>query len=242
VRILGNRAVLAVDQDALGRMATLLRRSAASDVLIKPLHDGGYAVAVLNRGTATLPARLRPADLGFVARACRFDARNLWSGGHQAGVAALRADIAAHDTAIWTIRPDAACGTPARMGAITRILPGPSDDADHPGVSRYTRCLAAPGEVTTCAGTAAESWEVMGNGALRSGGKCLAQRGGRAGLAICNSAADQAWRYDVAGRLINSASGQCLTGSARGALSVAACGDNPPSQIWSLPNYAGAHD
>ncbi|MGA9369952.1 MAG: glycoside hydrolase family 27 protein, partial [Steroidobacteraceae bacterium] len=40
VHILGNRAVLAVDQDPLGRMATLLRRSASSDVLIKPLRDG----------------------------------------------------------------------------------------------------------------------------------------------------------------------------------------------------------
>ena len=236
VRILGNRAVLSVDQDPLGRMATLLSRSAASDVLIKPLHDGGYAVAVLNRGTAALPERLRPADLGFVASACRFDARNLWSGERQPAVAALRADIAAHDTAIWTIRPNAACGMPARIGTITRVLPSPTDDADHPDASRYTRCLAAPGAVEPCAGTAAESWEVMSNGALRSGGKCLAQKGGRAVLAACSSATDQAWHYDVLGKLINSASGQCLTGSARGALSVAACGNNPPSQIWSLPN------
>ena len=91
VRILGNRAVLAVDQDPLGRMATLLRRSASSDVLIKPLHDGGYAVAVLNRSTTELPARLNAADLGFEGGACRFDARNLWSGEHQTAVAALRA-------------------------------------------------------------------------------------------------------------------------------------------------------
>ncbi|HUN71846.1 MAG TPA: alpha-galactosidase [Steroidobacteraceae bacterium] len=242
VRILGNRAVLSVDQDPLGRMATLLRRSASSDLLIKPLQGGAYAVAMLNRSTAAVPARLRPADLGFGGRACRFDAHDLWSGRLHAAVSVLRADIAAHDTAIWTIRPQAACGAPARIGAITRVLPSPTDDDEHPPASRYTRCLAAPGSVEVCGGTRAESWEVMRDGALRSGGRCLQQKGGKAILAACSAAADQAWRYDLPGRLINSASGRCLTGSNDGTLSVAACGNNPPSQIWSLPNDMSMHD
>ncbi|HUA24439.1 MAG TPA: ricin-type beta-trefoil lectin domain protein [Steroidobacteraceae bacterium] len=235
VRILGNRAVLSVDQDPLGRMATLLSRSVSSDVLIKPLHAGGYAVAELNRSTRELPARLTAADLGFGAGACRFDALDLWTGRRQTGVAALRAHIAAHDTAIWTIRPGAACGTRARIGTITRVLPGPNDDETHPPASRYTRCLAAPGKVAHCTGTAADSWEVMSNGALRSGDKCLAQKGGRAVIAACDSSADQTWQQDLPGRIINSASHQCLTGSTGGALSVAACGNNPPTQIWALP-------
>ncbi|HEX4268128.1 MAG TPA: ricin-type beta-trefoil lectin domain protein [Steroidobacteraceae bacterium] len=242
VRILGNRAVLSVDQDPLGRMATLLRRSASSDVLIKPLRGAGYAVAVLNRSAAALPARLTPADLGFGGSACRFDASNLWSGGHQTAVTALRAHIAAHDTAIWTIRPNSACGTPARIGAITRVLPSPTDDDNHPNAGRYTRCVAAPGTVQPCTGSSAESWEVQADGALRSGGKCLQQKGDRAVLAACSSGADQAWHYDLLGRLINSASRRCLTGSASGALSVAACGNNPPSQIWGLPNDLSVSD
>jgi alpha-galactosidase len=242
IRILGNHAVLAVDQDPLGRMATLLRRTASSDVLIKPLHDGGYAVAVLNRGSAALPVRLSAADLGFEADACRFDTTDLWSGEHQAAVATLHAHIAAHDTAIWTMRLHAACGSRARIGTITRVLPGPNDDETHPNADHYTRCLVAPGAVEHCAGTRAQSWEVMSDGALRSGGKCLAQKSGRANVAACDSTADQIWRYDVLGRLINSASRQCLTGSTAGALSVEPCGDNPASQIWGLPDDASAHD
>jgi alpha-galactosidase len=241
VRILGNRAVLAVDQDPLGRMANLLRRDGSRDVLLKPLR-GGYAVAVLNRSATVLPVRLNPTDLGFGSGGCSFDARNLWSGAHQPAATALRADVASHDTAIWTIRPNAACGTPARIGTITRILPGPSDDENHPNASHYTRCLAASGAAERCAGSSAESWEVMRGGALRSAGKCLQQTGARAALAACNSAADQAWRYDVLGRLINSASGQCLTGATDGALSVTACGNNPPSQIWGLPNAISVRD
>jgi hypothetical protein len=210
-------------------------------VLLKPLR-GGYAVAVLNRSATVLPVRLNPTDLGFGSGGCSFDARNLWSGAHQPAATALRADVASHDTAIWTIRPNAACGTPARIGTITRILPGPSDDENHPNASHYTRCLAASGAAERCAGSSAESWEVMRGGALRSAGKCLQQTGARAALAACNSAADQAWRYDVLGRLINSASGQCLTGATDGALSVTACGNNPPSQIWGLPNAISVRD
>jgi alpha-galactosidase len=243
VHILGNRAVLSVDQDRGGRMANLLRRTSGSDVLMKPLQGGVYAVAVLNRGAATLPVQLTPADLGFERSGCRFDVRNLWSGAHQPGLATLHTDVASHDTAIWTIRPNAACGAPARIGTITRIVPSPADaNQANPDVARYTRCLAASGAVEACSGTAAQTWEVARNGALRSGGKCLAQQGDRAVLAACDSAADQIWHYDVLGRVINSASRQCLTGPAQGALSVSACGNNLPSQIWSLPNGMTVHD
>ena len=236
LHILGNRAVLAVDQDPLGRMATLLRRNPVSDVLMKPLQNGGYAVAVLNRGAAALPVRLLPADLGFAGSGCRFDARFLWSGAHQPALAALRADVGAHDTAIWTIRPSAACGTPARIGTVTRILQSLADaNRATPDLTRYTLCLAASGVAEQCAGTAAETWEVTDGGALRSGGKCLAQKGDRAILSACSSAADQAWQYDLRGQLVNAASRLCLTGPTRGALEVKACGNNLPSQIWSLP-------
>jgi len=227
---------LSVDQDPQGRMATLLRRNPASDVLMKPLRDGDYAVAVLNRSTAALPVRLLPADLGFEGSGCRFDARFLWSGAHQPALGALRAEVAAHDTAIWTIRPDAACGTPARIGTVTRILQSLADaNRATPDLTRYTLCLAASGVAEQCAGTAGETWEITGDRALRSGGKCLAQQGDRAVLTACRSAADQAWQYDLRGQLVNSASRLCLTGPAHGALAVKACGNNLPSQIWSLP-------
>lgn len=236
LRILGNRAVLSVDQDPLGRMATLLRRSPASDLLLKPLQDGDYAVAVLNRSSAALPVRLLPADLGFAGTGCRFDARLLWSGAHQPALDALRADVAAHDTAIWTIRPSAACGKPARVGTVTRILQSVADaNRATPDLTRYTACLAASGVAEQCTAATGETWEVTAAGALRSEGKCLAQKGDRAVLAACGSTVDQTWQYDLHGQLVNSASHLCLTGPMHGALGVKACGNNLPSQIWSLP-------
>jgi alpha-galactosidase len=231
--VLGDRAVLSVDQDPLGRMATLVRRSAAMDVLLKPLQGGDYAVAVLNRSPAALHTELAARDLGFAGGLCRFEVQDLWSGAGQASVAAFGADIQAHDTGIWKIRPSAACGTPARVGAITRIVPNVPDDRRDS--QDYTRCLASPGTVRPCEGTAAETWQIMADGTLRSGQECLTQIGGRAALKSCGSADRQRWRYALSGNLINRSTHLCLTGPTSGALAVRACGHNLASQVWALP-------
>ena len=233
IRILGNRAVLAVDQDPLGQMATLLRRSPAQDVLMKPLSGGRYAVAVLNRSAAPLQVLLRPRTLGFSAGACRFESVDLWTGSRRSGAQDLAARIGAHDTQIWTIQPSAACAVPARMGAITRIRPNVAHNDRT--AEAYTRCLAAPGAVGKCTGSAAQRWRVLPSGALRSGGQCLAQVGQRARLGACVTSALQRWRYTLPGNLINQSTHECLTGPASGALTVRTCGHNLASQVWTVP-------
>ena len=231
--ILGNQAVLSVDQDPLGVMAILERRSPSSDVLMKPLQNGDYALAVLNRSSAALHVHLLPGELGFGAT-CRLDVHDLWNGVQHASLGALDAEIGAHDTNIWKVRPAHGCGTPARIGVITRIVPEvpqmPEDVAD------YTRCLAAPGRAEPCAGTASETWRITSDGALQSGQECLTQSRGRAALAKCRSTDTQRWRYTLPGNLINRASDLCLTAPTSGELTVQACGHNLASQIWALPN------
>ena len=233
IRVLSNRAVLAVDQDPLGRMATLLRRSPRQDWLLKPLQGGRYAVAVLNRSPAAIHVRLRPESLGFAGEACRFEAVNLWSGGRTAGARSLAAEIGAHDTQIWTIRPAAACGTAARVGVISRIRPRlPRSERT---AAAYTRCVTAPGSVGECTGGAAQRWRVTSGGALKSRGRCLTQLGVRVRLAACRVSAAQHWRYSLLGNLVNQSTHQCLTGRSNGPLSAGACGENLPSQVWSVP-------
>jgi len=234
IGVLGNRAVLAVDQDPLGRMATLVRRSAAMDLLLKPLQGGEYAVAVLNRGPTTLRIGLAPRDLGFAGDRCRLEVRDLWTGIQHASAADLGGQIQAHDTDIWKIRPTADCGTPARIGVITRIVPNvPESRQDS---QDYTRCLAAPGTVRPCEGTAAETWRITPDGTLHSGQECLTQIGDRAALSKCAAGDSQRWRYTLPGNLVNRSSHLCLTGAADGRLGVGACGHNLAAQIWALPN------
>ena len=237
--ILGNKAIIAVDQDPLGRMATLVRRTPVMDVLFKPLTSGDDAVAVLNRGEAPAKVDLHPADLGFAASSgCTLDAKDLWNGKEQSSVSALQTEVASHDTAIWRIHPSAQCGKPSRTGTIT--LTANVRSQKH-SIDGYARCLASPGSVETCVGTAAERWIVTPGAALRSSdGECLALAKGKPVLEACRPAESQRWRYTLKGNLINAARHHCL--SAAGAetgsqtLVMQPCGHNLPNQIWSLPN------
>lgn len=230
IAILGNKAVISVDQDPLGRMATLVRRSPSYDVLFKQLRDGNYAVAVLNRGTSPLNMSLHPGELGFAGPNCRLTEQDLWTGASTQAASALHAQIAPHDTAIWKVRPSSACGAPMRTGTITRILPG----ARHNPVS-YTRCLASPGVIQACSGAPSETWTVTQSGALQSSGECLAEKGGMAHAEPCRSQAAQHWTYTRSGNLINRKDHLCLTGSQAHGLNLRSCGHNLATQIWSLP-------
>ena len=258
LKILGNKDVIAVDQDALGRQANLLRRGAGIDVLIKPLSSSGtYAVAVFNHGDTLAAVDLRPADLGFYGTPCDMQARDLWTGEAASGSAQLNARVAPHDTAIWKITPGAKCGTATRQGAITRIIPDGPDATHNPG--EYTRCLSTAGTADKCAGTSSESWQVLPDGRLRSGNQCISVSGSQIQMSSCGTTAPEYWHYDLLGRLINRATHQCLTAAdgpaanspaadspaadgpaadgpaADRRLSVATCKHNPASQIWSLP-------
>jgi alpha-galactosidase len=233
VATLSKPAILAIDQDPLGRMATLVRRSAVMDILFKPLKGGDYAIAVLNRSTQPLPIKLAPSDFGFAANAgCGLDAQNLWSGMQQSFASALQASVAPHDTQIWRIHATAACRPPARIGVITMI--SGENNQDVLSIDRYSRCLAAPGRVQGCAGTTAESWTVTTDGALASGGRCLAVVDGKPAMQPCASGSAQHWNYRLSGNLVSDEH-KCLTGGPKG-LSVEVCGHNRPDQIWSLPN------
>jgi alpha-galactosidase len=243
IAILSNKAILAVDQDPLGKTATLVRRSPVMDVLFKKLSGRDYAVAALNRGTSPIQLSLSPADLGFAANAgCRLDAQNLWDGAH---ASTLKADIASHDTVIWRIRPTSACRTPTRTGDIVMVVapkrrqPGEHGPRRRPDISEYSRCLAAPGSVGACAGAAAETWTVAAGGALKSAAGCLAVANGQPVIQACSASGAQHWNYTQVGNLVD-AGGECLTASGpedqSRSLSVQACGHNQPDQIWSLPN------
>lgn len=238
IAVLGNKAVIAVDQDPLGRMATLVRRSAVMDVLFKPLAGGDDAVAVLNRGDAPAQVDLHSADFGFAASSeCRLEVQNLWSGRGQSALSALQEEVAAHDTAIWHIHPSASCGRPTRTGTIIMT----TADRRHRSIEGYTSCLAAAGRVEACDGASGESWTVTSKGALRSsGGLCLAVAYGKPVLQACRRARAQNWRYTLAGNLISASGHQCLSVAGPDDntqnLQVQPCGHNQPNQIWSLPN------
>jgi alpha-galactosidase len=238
IAIVGNKDLIAIDQDPLGKMATLVRRTPQMDVLFKQLSSGDGAVAAANHGDAAVKVDVTPADLGFAASSgCKLDAKDLWTGKEQSGASSLEAEVASHDAIIWRVHPSAECGKPARTGTITMI----TAVRRNRDFENYARCLAAPGSVEPCAGAVAEKWTVTKEGALRSsGGECLAVENGNPVMQACRSVSAQHWRYTLKGNLVNSGNLQCLTATGSElepqSVRMQVCGHNLATQIWSLPN------
>jgi alpha-galactosidase len=76
LRILANRDVIAIDQDAAGKQATRSSKSGDSEVWVKELSGGAKAVALFNRAATDATVSLTWAAVGF-SEAPR-GARDLW--------------------------------------------------------------------------------------------------------------------------------------------------------------------
>jgi alpha-galactosidase len=69
--LLGNRELLAVHQDPLGRQASPWRSDDGLEIWRRPLADGSTAIGVFNRGERAASAAIDWAELGLRPRAVR---------------------------------------------------------------------------------------------------------------------------------------------------------------------------
>jgi alpha-galactosidase len=74
--ILGNRDVIAVDQDRLGRQGHRVWEEGPLEIWVRELADGGKAIGLFNRGHRALPITVRWRDLGYKQPP---SARDLWT-------------------------------------------------------------------------------------------------------------------------------------------------------------------
>ncbi len=74
-RILMNEEAIAVDQDALGKQGVLKINSKKWNVFLKPLANGDYAIAILNRSDEAQTADINFSDLGLDGK---YETRDLW--------------------------------------------------------------------------------------------------------------------------------------------------------------------
>ncbi len=79
LNLLGNRQVIALDQDPLGRQARVVRSSGGLTSFVKPLADGSWAVAFFNETTLPKSVPVAVTALGL-PRAPAYQLKNVWSG------------------------------------------------------------------------------------------------------------------------------------------------------------------
>jgi alpha-galactosidase len=63
--LLTNDEVLDVDQDALGKQATVVAKEGTTEIYAKPLEDGSWAIGFFNRGPAPAEATLNWTEIGL---------------------------------------------------------------------------------------------------------------------------------------------------------------------------------
>ncbi|MGP3971358.1 NPCBM/NEW2 domain-containing protein [Streptomyces sp. 6N223] len=105
IDILGNREVIAVDQDPLGRQATVVSSEGGRWVLTKKMSDGSRAVALFNASDTAQRIETTAAAAGL-PEAPGYRMRDLWqhTTSHTAGT--IAATVPAHGTALYRVRPD----------------------------------------------------------------------------------------------------------------------------------------
>jgi alpha-galactosidase len=238
--ILTNKAVIAVDQDSLGRQGTEVSSSGGLDVLARPLANGDVSVALFNETGSTATISTTAAAIGKTG-ASSYTLDNLWTGATSVTTGPISASVPAHGTVMFRVS-GGSTGT-VTSGEIHAVGAG--------------KCLDVPGSTTTagtqadiwsCSGGANQIWTRTSSGQLTvysgSSQRCLdaynsqTSPGTKVEIWPCNGGANQQWSLNANGTITGTQSGLCLdvTGAstANGALAELWTCNGQSNQQWSL--------
>jgi alpha-galactosidase len=100
--ILGNREIIAIDQDALGKQATVVSDAGGRMVFAKPLANGDFAVALYNATDAVAVIQVPAVDAGLL-KATAYQLKDPWSGLVSHTGATIASGVPAHGTAVYRV-------------------------------------------------------------------------------------------------------------------------------------------
>jgi alpha-galactosidase len=114
-QILGNKAVIAVDQDRLGKQGQLVAQQGSVDVVAKPLANGDVAVLLANTGSAAQQVAASATAVGL-PRAGAYSVRDLWAGTTRETAGTIAETVPAESAMLLRVAP-------LRGLAVTRYAP-----------------------------------------------------------------------------------------------------------------------
>ncbi|MFH9871516.1 NPCBM/NEW2 domain-containing protein [Streptomyces lydicus] len=103
--ILSNKDVIAVDQDALGKQATVLKSDSGRWTLVKQLADGGRAVALFNETGQPQRITTTAQDAGL-PQSAGYRLRDLWQHRDTHTTGTISATVPAHGTTVFRVTAD----------------------------------------------------------------------------------------------------------------------------------------
>ncbi|WP_422770346.1 NPCBM/NEW2 domain-containing protein [Plantactinospora sp. WMMC1484] len=125
--ILGNRDIIAIDQDRLGVQGAVVSDQGGLMVLDKPLAGGDRAIALYNSTDALATVSIPVRETGL-RRAGAYRLRDVWTGQVTQAESVISAGVPAHGTVVYRVRPlaDPAAVPPqvAVGGTLGNLIPG----------------------------------------------------------------------------------------------------------------------
>jgi len=100
--IVGNKNIVAIDQDPLGAQGTIVQSGPGYDVLTKPLANGDASVVLLNKGDTAQTVTTSAATIGLPTGA-PYQLTDLVSGRQTASDGVIAAALAPHATVIYRV-------------------------------------------------------------------------------------------------------------------------------------------
>jgi alpha-galactosidase len=166
--ILGNRDVIAIDQDRLGRQAAVIGNDVGRIAFAKPLDGGDVAVALYNE--TDNPARVSTtAAAAGLPQSFAYELKDLWSKASVETAGQISATVPAHGTVIYRVSPttDVFRSAPSTWLSIQppAAFPGSTIALVRPGVDAPVQtALGNDGRLPTVANTvsltAPDGWQV----------------------------------------------------------------------------------
>jgi len=109
--VLGNKGIIAVDQDSLGVQGRLVQQGTGYNVLSKPLANGDRAVALFNSSDSSQTVTTSAKTAGFRSGSS-FQLRNLNTGAVTQTTGLISADLPPHATVVYRVSADGSRALP----------------------------------------------------------------------------------------------------------------------------------
>jgi alpha-galactosidase len=238
--ILTNKAVIAVDQDSLGKQGKEVSSSGGLDVLAKPLVNGDVSVALFNETGSTATISTTAAAIGKTG-ASSYTLTNLWTGATSTTTGTISASVPSHGTVMFRISGGSTGTNP--FGEISAVGAGKCLDVPDLSTTAGTQL-----DIWTCNGGSNQIWTHTSSNQLTvySGSSQLCMDayddqttpGTKVEIWTCNGGANQQWQLNANGTITGVQSGLCLdvagASTANGALVELWTCNGQSNQQWTL--------
>ncbi|GAA4601829.1 ricin-type beta-trefoil lectin domain protein [Actinoallomurus liliacearum] len=222
---LTNKAVIAVDQDSLGKQGTQVSSSNGHDVLAKPLANGDVSVVLFNETGSTATISTTASAIGKTGSS-GYTLTDLWTGATSTTSGTISTSVPAHGAVMYRVTGGTTGGGPA--GEIHAVGAGKCLD-----VPNATQTNGTQLQIFDCTGGTGQIWASSGGRlTIYNGAKCLdaydnqTTAGTKVEIWDCNGGANQQWRINSNGTITGVQSGLCLD------VTGAGTANGTPVELW----------